>query len=748
MVNIELLSKYLEEFSSYVKKGSTLIFRGQENIDWPLYKNFDNFPEKEKHLEFYNKKGLKLISELKLKEFKNSTFIAFTKNFLKALYYASKQCQVDMSLEDVKKIIENNNESTEEKLTEISEILKIKKKELDGVIFLAYFDDYSKFEKINTNKQAIIEKIILNSDNEKIKYIEHDNNYYILPKKNMLKYFQKKIIIKAEDKEVLRNTIHKIIDIEEDLSLDEDERIFLEAKKLHFKGRFKEAVEKYLEAVKKGFRDDETFYNLGICYYNIGNFEQALKSLENINKPEDYRLDYFILDSCINTERYEKCYNLYMEIRETSEESDISVFEEKLVEAYQSTLKKALKDNDEIKIRDCFEKLKKIDSSVDLYLEIAEAKEEQGKINESIQIIEEGLKKKDDFTLYMKKAYYEYESNKYEDSINSYNKALDFHIREEEVYIGLSLVLFAKGEYLSSLESCNKAINLNEKNPDTYISRADIYFLKKEYTKALQDYNKALKMDSNNKEDVLYKKAKTYAALNDKINALETYKQVAMLNKHNIIVHLKKVYIEYDLKKFIEAKETLTTLINYSSDGENFPEEKILEFYTMRGDASFELKIYKDAANDYEYVLSKGENYQVLEKLAKIYSEIDENKAIEAYQKLLTKKNDSEYFYQLSIIYKNKNNLKLAEDFINRAIMNNSNDKEYHFQRGEIRRELKRYSEAILDFDKAILSDKNFTKALIQRGQCKKEIGQIKEAFNDFKRANINVNEKNEEEFS
>jgi tetratricopeptide (TPR) repeat protein len=87
-------------------------------------------------------------------------------------------------------------------------------------------------------------------------------------------------------------------------------------------------------------------------------------------------------------------------------------------------------------------------------------------------------------------------TERYEDSLNCYQKAIELDSSDVSTFIGQGLAFFNLKRYEDALESFSKAINLDDKSVDAWINKGATLINLQQYEEALESSQKAIDLDS------------------------------------------------------------------------------------------------------------------------------------------------------------------------------------------------------------------------------------------------------------
>jgi|GEM_PF-5325512 len=745
MLDIELFQKYLIQINSFFKKGSILIFRGQEDFYWPL----ESKPIREKeNLEIYYSFTSEEWVDFTLNDFieignREDYFLSFTTNVSEALFCASKERRKENNFSDIQEILSKEDTESDDKLKKIKKIVSLGYSETPGTLYILHINNIEYFSEFKDEELDMpLSEFIKDKDENTIKYFKRDNNIYLLPFKTIPDNLYKKIRIDELDKKDLRITIEQLFGIGRDkntLLKDKGEYYFYAGLTYQQNKNFNKALDCYNNSLEEGFKEDNLYYNRALVYLELKRYKDCQEDFEKISSANDFKdIDYYLALSYFESKDYDRAF-LQIKYLEDNRKKE---FITKIKQAYTEISRELLNKEDYVGAYNIFLKLLKLDKrNIELYDKMADIKYNLGENEEALKILKAALEIEENEELLLKKADLEFEEGNYENSIKDYKKALRLNGKNSQAYKGLALISLIQEDHKGAIEYYNSLIEIDDNSVQAYTGRANLNFLLQNYQEALKDYSRALLL-KNDDSDIYFQRAKIYELLDKKIEALKDYNKALDLNPNLEEAYFHRGVLRFEMNKYEIAFQDFSSAKRYieqNRENGHRNDNKEIEIHKYIAFCKKELNDLKTAYEEFIYVLRHNENdIEVLKELGEIKkAEGDNRKAISYFEKLIKTDPKKEYYlYQLAVMYFDLQEYRMALDYASRSIMVNSNNSDYYYLRGNIRKALTNFSEAILDYDKAININPNFSQAYISRGNSKKEIGNIKEAFSDFKQAN------------
>lgn len=121
------------------------------------------------------------------------------------------------------------------------------------------------------------------------------------------------------------------------------------------------------------------------------------------------------------------------------------------------------------------------------------------------------------------------ELNRYDQAINSYDRAIALKPSSAEYYFGKGVALHKLGQYLESLTQYDQAISIKADYADAFYHKGITLYEQKKYKKALVQINSAIKIDSR-KSEYFYSKGVVLKELCQPNEARVCFKDAHALN--------------------------------------------------------------------------------------------------------------------------------------------------------------------------------------------------------------------------
>jgi len=361
-------------------------------------------------------------------------------------------------------------------------------------------------------------------------------------------------------------------------------------------------------------------------------------------------------------------------------------------------------------------------------------------------------------------------SDKYDQAIETYTKAVESFTGDPTSYIHRGLAYRSHQDYKYAVKDFKSAVKLEPNNILTYSYMGDTHNKLGNYSKAIDTFNRALKLESNNIEPspvyakLYYDRGIAYAGTGYYQKSIEDYNRALTLGFKSAEIHNRRGISLYKLKRYKEAIDDFKMAIKLNS--------KFVKGYYFRGLTYKQLGSHQQAINDFDKVIEleptltdaymmRGLSHLKLGNPGKAMPDFsmviksdpksidgytnrglaflefgssrkalkDYNKALELDPKRAESYNSRGLYYLSVGKYENA-----LMDF-SIAIELDTGKAAFFSNRGDAFYSLRYYSKAIADFDMAISSSSSNAGLYNKRGNAYLYSGDADRAIEDFKRA-------------
>jgi len=166
---------------------------------------------------------------------------------------------------------------------------------------------------------------------------------------------------------------------------------------------------------------------------------------------------------------------------------------------------------------------------------------------------------------YFKSAMIKFVSERYEESITDFTKAIKAKSDYVDAYFNRGIAYEHTGQMEKAVKDYGSVIKLKPGMNEAYNNRALLYKKLKKYDLAIKDLDKAINLRPDFAFAYLYR-ADTYYEMNSLDAAAKDYKVVLNKLPNYIKAHRRMAQILYSQKKFPEALEYASTLCSLAND--------------------------------------------------------------------------------------------------------------------------------------------------------------------------------------
>lgn len=155
-------------------------------------------------------------------------------------------------------------------------------------------------------------------------------------------------------------------------------------------------------------------------------------------------------------------------------------------------------------------------------------------------------------------------AGRFEQAVESYQKAIELNPQYAEAYHELGYALFKLGKYNESLEASVKATKLRPKNAETYRNLGDTYKALNQIDKACESYTKAKNLAPKHFQTVT-KLANCFVQQGDSSAAINTYNDSLKVQPNNAVAHYELGKLYNSLGRSEEAMDEYTKLLTLNN---------------------------------------------------------------------------------------------------------------------------------------------------------------------------------------
>ncbi|MDE2740002.1 MAG: tetratricopeptide repeat protein [Gemmatimonadota bacterium] len=527
------VAEYLKEVSEIKAKwpNSTLVFRGQENEEWPLESSAERrlkaslpsqnrIPDQffiEYHEDLLKKCKLKNYDQRERKQLDDLEMLAdlqhhraatclidFTRNALVALWFACEKSGADgrvflVNIADEKTFLETTSADIENK--SISDILGFKTRETG---------------KDQTVDRPTPETLATSPNkpdfwywapahlNERIT-AQHSLFLFGLPSSGELN--SEELIIESASKDQIRKDLEDLQDIREEslfpdfvgfaytqrynapYPVPDAEEYISRGVEAGQRGQYSDAIENFTKAIELKPDYAKAYYARGLTYSSQGEHEQAIqdatKTIEL--KPDDAEAYYtrgLIYNNQGELEQAIQDFSKTIELKPDDAE----------VYTIRSSIYSSQGEHEQA-IQDATKAIELKPDHADAYVMRGLAYGIQGEHEQVIEDATKAIELKPDYTeaYYTRGLAYSIQG-KYDRAIQDATKAIELKPDHDEAYHARGRAYFSQGKYDHAIEDATKAIELKPDYTEAYYDRGHAYLRQGKYDHAIEDATKAIEL--------------------------------------------------------------------------------------------------------------------------------------------------------------------------------------------------------------------------------------------------------------
>ena len=370
-------------------------------------------------------------------------------------------------------------------------------------------------------------------------------------------------------------------------------------------GQNVEAIENYKLSLEKNNISTQALYNMGICYLNMKDYQQANKCFDDALLINPNLLEIYIAKAKIFEEQknYNNAIELYNEIIPKFPYDD-NIFYKKGIclenmEEYQEALKNFEQGLDINKSNiDCLyhkgyccDILNNKKEALKCYDDIIKSKEknidnkikedclilkskiliDDEKYDDALQGLNEALRlNPDNSYIYFYKGFINNKKGEHQEALNNYLKSIEINNKDKIIYYNLGLAYLEISDFEKSLNYLNKSYELDNTFYQALIKSGEVLLKSKEYDKSIEIFDKILNNEKEkNNELALLRKGDALFMKNNFKEALELYENVLKLNENNEEALIGAGICERKLFKLDEAINYYDRVLKINNNNEN-----------------------------------------------------------------------------------------------------------------------------------------------------------------------------------
>lgn len=281
----------------------------------------------------------------------------------------------------------------------------------------------------------------------------------------------------------------------------------------------------------------------------------------------------------------------------------------------------------------------------------------------------------------------------------------------------------------------SKQILDQPENASLLVERAKLYETNGRLDLAYTDARKAAEMEPEN-ADYLALLGNLAFKNNEIAESLSALKRATELNERSKDAWLSLAQIQYSLKKYEDAKQSLEMLTKNFGD---LPEAYFIngmikkdQLDTASAVANFQKVVKLDDSNFDAYMqlglLLKGQKNPMALDYLNNAVRLDDSSVLALYAR-------GQAFQEFGLAQRNKEYIRNAAADYNRIININPNHAPSYYNLGMMNFRMEKYEDALAHFNEAVIADESYVDAYYMRGLCQQGIGNVAEAKNNYEAA-------------
>ncbi len=253
------------------------------------------------------------------------------------------------------------------------------------------------------------------------------------------------------------------------------------------------------------------------------------------------------------------------------------------------------------RIADYQDEYKKLIQQKDAESSTSETKKEIEKIENRVNKLDDERKTSNTITKwdYIRLGNNASDSQKYEDAIDLYTKAIQLDNNFYQAYNNRGVAYYELSEYPKAIDDYNMALEINPNFAEVYNNRGNAYNELSEYPKAIDDYNMALEINPNYAE-AYNNRGVVFYDLTEHQKAIDDFNMAIKINPNYAEAYNNRGVAFYDLTEYQKAIDDYNIAIEINPN--------YAEAYYNRGVAFYDLTEYQKAIDDYNMAIEINPN--------------------------------------------------------------------------------------------------------------------------------------------
>ncbi|MBN6188933.1 tetratricopeptide repeat protein [Aneurinibacillus sp. BA2021] len=533
-----------------------------------------------------------------------------------------------------------------------------------------------------------------------------------------------------------RAHIFREIGREEEAIQDIDRAIAINPESFHYwytralayqdTGHFAESVADFREAIR---REDpstvySTWYEMGVSYLRLEDYEQAIAALEKCVEDEEKALPIFY-------------YRLAEAYKYTGDAATATHYVEKAVERHVFLDSLADKGKEIIcgsgaYSTDAFHTFRSFcNDMLSFSIELAELYVEQEEIERAIEALSDGLVRHPDTdVLYYRRGLLYHRMDEREKAAADLDRALALDPEFLMAYVERAILYMSAGEEEAALQQLQRAKELDPAHPLVPYWMGQVFTKKQQMKEALSCYDEVIELEPDDPINFI-KRGEVYEELGRYAKAEQDY--TAALELHATAdVYMKRSYVRHQMGQYMEALLDLDQAAALDTEL-----TKTSGFLIGRGMNLLQLEAYEEAEQAFMRAMEHNPGAPFLYEQAAL-CKMNRGKYKEAIA-ICTKglEVDDRYYPLMQLrgflYYRNEEYVRALEDARHYTLLHEG-DASGYYNMGLVYKELADTENALAAFTRCIEEDAAYRDAYMERAHVYFDILQWEEAASDLAR--------------
>ncbi|HEY9634318.1 MAG TPA: tetratricopeptide repeat protein [Coleofasciculaceae cyanobacterium] len=318
---------------------------------------------------------------------------------------------------------------------------------------------------------------------------------------------------------------------------------------------------------------------------------------------------------------------------------------------------------------------------------------------------------------------------RYQDALDSYNRAVELRPEYAEAWNGKGNSLLELKHYKDALNAYDKAIQIQPNYLEAWIGRSNALDRSQRYEEAINSFNTALKIQPNHLES-LNGLGNVQIKLQNYSEAIASFDKAVKLQPNYSPTWYKRGLALHHLRQYEEAVKSYDKAVEYKPDSS--------EAWYQRGNALINLNRYQDAVESYEKAVQFQPNlYQAWYSRGNAQNNLRQYKeAIESFDKAVKFNPDGyESWYGRGWALHQLQRYEDAVSSYNKVVRLQPNYYQAWYNLGNAFYKLKRYQDAIATYNRAVEIKSDHYEAWYSRGNSLVNLKRYKEAIESYDKA-------------